>query len=138
MIINKSTKTSRIYQSPFAVLEKDPISYTSVTSGEYHHPPRDLTHSHSHSHSLAIKLNKDHDRRSYSSVSSVYFDRDLRKTYTEIVGGKGNFLITKDGSKIFDAATGAAVSCLGYGNKRVAKAINQQLKIGTPYLASSF
>lgn len=82
------------------------------------------------------------NHRYYSSVSnskkSVNFDRDLHKNYTKIIGGRGNYLISKDGVKIFDAATGAAVSCLGYGNKRVAKAINQQFKIGTPYLASSF
>lgn len=66
------------------------------------------------------------------------FHRHLHKVYTEIVGGKGNILTTKDNRKVFDACSGAAVSCLGYGNERVIKAIYEQLKTGTPYLASSF
>lgn len=110
MIINKSTKTSRICKSPFAKLGRvivNPCRYYSSVSNS--------------------KENR-----------SLYFDRNLRDNYREIIGGKGNYLIDKNGVKIFDAATGAAVSCLGYGNKRVAKVINKQFKIGTPYLASSF
>jgi adenosylmethionine-8-amino-7-oxononanoate aminotransferase len=74
------------------------------------------------------------------------FHYSLSVTPPEIVGGKGNYLFTKKGNflfrrrgnKIFDACSGAAVSCLGHGNKRVNKAIYKQLKTGTPYLASSF
>lgn len=71
--------------------------------------------------------------------SSEYtFLRHLHKVYPKIEGGKGNHLFAKDGRKVFDACSGAAVSCLGYGNERVIKAIHEQLNSGTPYLASSF
>ena len=66
------------------------------------------------------------------------FHYSLSVTHPVVVRGKGNYLFTKNGNKIFDACTGAAVSCLGYGNKRVIKAINKQLKTGTPYISSSF
>jgi adenosylmethionine-8-amino-7-oxononanoate aminotransferase len=74
-----------------------------------------------------------------AQTSSKYtFLRDLRKAYTHIQSGKGNYLITKDGRRVFDACSGAAVSCLGYANERVIEAIHKQLNSGTPYLASSF
>lgn len=77
--------------------------------------------------------------RTYSNMSSASLVKDdIRKEYTNIVRGKGNFLITNNGRKIFDASCGAAVTCIGYGNKRVTEAISKQLKTGTPYLASSF
>ncbi|KAK8037180.1 aminotransferase (mitochondrion) [Apiospora phragmitis] len=74
-----------------------------------------------------------------AQTSSEYtFLRDLRKVYPQILSGKGNYLTTKDGREVFDACSGAAVSCLGVANQRVIEAIHKQLKSGTPYLASSF
>jgi len=70
--------------------------------------------------------------------SSFSLGRHLRKEYPLIVGGKGNLLFTSDGRKVFDACSGAAVSCLGYGNKRVTNAVLEQMNTGTPYVASSF
>lgn len=55
-----------------------------------------------------------------------------------IVGGKGNLLFTSDGRKVFDASSGAAVSCLGHGNQKVMLAVIKQMNTGTPYLASTF
>nr|ATI20222.1 putative aminotransferase [Juglanconis oblonga] len=75
--------------------------------------------------------------RSYST-DSASFGRHLTKEYPKIVGGKGKFLFTSDSRKIFDASSGAAVSCLGHGNKRINMAIRKQLKTGTTYLASTF
>jgi adenosylmethionine-8-amino-7-oxononanoate aminotransferase len=66
------------------------------------------------------------------------FQRHLHKTLPWIEGGKGNLLFTKDKRQIFDACSGAAVTCLGYGDERVIQAIQEELKTGTPYLASSF
>ena len=66
------------------------------------------------------------------------FHYSLSVTHPVVVRGKGNYLFTKNGNKIFDACTGAAVSCLGYGNQRVIKAVSGQLNTGTPYLAASF
>ena len=43
-----------------------------------------------------------------------------------IVGGKGNWLIDKDGHRYLDACGGAAVSCLGHDNARVRQAIHDQ------------
>ena len=72
------------------------------------------------------------------SSTSFSLGRNLRKEYPVIDGGEGNLLFTKDGRKVFDASSGAAVSCLGYGNKRVTNAVFKQMDTGTPYLSSTF
>ena len=70
--------------------------------------------------------------------SDYCFDRDLNKLYTKIVRGKGNKLYTHEGRELFDAASGAVVSCLGHGDRRVIDAITKQLGTGISYLASAF
>jgi len=65
-------------------------------------------------------------------------DRHLRKKYPVIVGGKGSYLFTNDGRKVFDASSGAAVSCLGHGNERVTNAVFKEMRNGTPYIAAVF
>lgn len=65
-------------------------------------------------------------------------DRHLHKRFPVIVSGKGNFLYTKNGRTVFDASSGAAVSCLGYGYERITNAVNEQMKTGISYLTSSF
>ena len=52
--------------------------------------------------------------------------------------GKGVYLTTKDNRKILDASSGASVSCIGYGNKKVNKAISNELKKGLNYTCSTF
>jgi adenosylmethionine-8-amino-7-oxononanoate aminotransferase len=42
------------------------------------------------------------------------------------VRGEGIYLHTEDGRSIIDASGGAAVACLGHGNRRVAEAIGRQ------------
>ena len=42
------------------------------------------------------------------------------------VGGEGIYLHLADGRKIIDASGGAAVACLGHGNRRIAEAIGRQ------------
>ena len=75
---------------------------------------------------------------SSSKIVGHSLHRDLNKDYVEIVHGEGNYLHTRDGRMVFDASSGAAVSCLGHGNQDVIRAISQQLATGTPYLASAF
>lgn len=65
-------------------------------------------------------------------------DRNLHKSFPVVKHGKGNYLYLEDGRKVFDATSGAAVSCLGHDCKRVINAITAQLNTGVPYLASSF
>lgn len=72
------------------------------------------------------------------SSTSFSFGRNLRKEYPVIVAGDGNILFTKEGRKVFDASSGAAVSCLGHGNKRVINALKKALDTGTPYLSTTF
>lgn len=72
------------------------------------------------------------------SSTSFSLGRNLRKEYPVIDSGKGNLLFTRTGRKVFDASSGAAVSCLGYGNKRVTEAVIKQLVTGTPYLSTTF
>lgn len=73
-----------------------------------------------------------------TKVKSFYLGRHLHKAYPVIIGAKGNILFTQKGRKIFDACSGAAVSCLGYKNPKVILAITKQIKTGVPYLASTF
>lgn len=76
-------------------------------------------------------------------ISAFTFDHHFTESYTKIVRAKGHYLFTDEGGqifrrrKIFDASSGAAVSCLGYGNKRVIKAMTKQLKSGVIYAPSS-
>lgn len=73
------------------------------------------------------------------SIKADYLlDRDLRKSFPIVAGGKGNYLHLSDGRKVFDACGGAAVSCLGHGNQRVIDAVAAQMQTGTPYVASTF
>jgi len=65
-------------------------------------------------------------------------DRDLHKSFPIVTGGSGNYLYLLDGRTVFDATGGAAVSCIGHGNKRVIGAISTVLNTGLSYLASTF
>ena len=62
----------------------------------------------------------------------------MNKTYPEAVNAKGSIIYLKDGRLIFDAASGAAVTCLGYKDERVILAVHKQMSTGLSYLASSF
>jgi adenosylmethionine-8-amino-7-oxononanoate aminotransferase len=42
------------------------------------------------------------------------------------IGGDGIYLHLADGTRVIDASGGAAVACLGHGNKRIAEAIGKQ------------
>lgn len=65
-------------------------------------------------------------------------DRDLHKSFPVVKSAQGNYLHLTDGRTIFDSTSGAAVSGLGHGNKRVSDAIVAQLQTGLPYMASTF
>ncbi|KFY26007.1 hypothetical protein V491_01500 [Pseudogymnoascus sp. VKM F-3775] len=53
-------------------------------------------------------------------------DRSLNESPLEVVFSKGNYLYLSSNQIVFDATCGAAVSCLGYGNEEVIKAISDQ------------
>lgn len=74
---------------------------------------------------------------SENTSEELAFHYSLSGTLPEIVSGNGNYLITKSGKKIFYACTGAAVSCLGYNNEKVIKAMHKQLNTGVSYIAPS-
>ena len=52
--------------------------------------------------------------------------RQMQSPLPVAVAGEGIFLIDADGKRYIDASGGAAVSCLGHGNKRVIEAIKRQ------------
>ncbi|KAH7418221.1 pyridoxal phosphate-dependent transferase [Cadophora sp. MPI-SDFR-AT-0126] len=106
----------------------------------------ELAH-HETSPTISLKSSRvrDHPTMSSDSPSSdarkkteFLLDRNLHKTFPVVKSAKGNYLHLTDGRAIFDATSGAAVSCLGHGNQRVVEAITAQLTTGTPYLASTF
>jgi adenosylmethionine-8-amino-7-oxononanoate aminotransferase len=65
-------------------------------------------------------------------------DRNLHKSFPVVTRASGNYLYLMDGRTVFDASSGAAVSCLGHGNKRVINAISAVMNTGISYLASTF
>ncbi len=58
---------------------------------------------------------------------SHVFPRHTKSTLPTAVGGEGCYLIDSAGKRYFDGSGGAAVSCLGHGNKTVIDAIKSQL-----------
>ena len=46
----------------------------------------------------------------------------------EISHGEGVYIVTKDGKKYLDFFSGLAVNSLGYGNKKIINAIEEQIK----------
>ncbi|KAI5252570.1 aminotransferase, class III [Aureobasidium subglaciale] len=60
---------------------------------------------------------------------SAILHRSLHTDPIPVVGASGNYLHLAGGGKLLDATGGAAVSCLGHGNKRVKEAIIEQLDI---------
>ncbi len=55
-------------------------------------------------------------------------DRDLNSGPQMVTKGSGNYLTLKNGRRIFDAAGGAAVAALGYGNTEVLEAQIRQMQ----------
>jgi adenosylmethionine-8-amino-7-oxononanoate aminotransferase len=66
------------------------------------------------------------DMPSRSNASRV-FHRVLSHDYPRAVTGRGSWIYDAEGRAYLDASGGAAVSCLGHGDRRVAQAIRQQL-----------
>ena len=58
---------------------------------------------------------------------SHIFPRHCHADLPTAVGGDGCFLIDADGKRYFDGSGGAAVSCLGHSNARVAEAVQKQV-----------
>ncbi|KAF6787100.1 putative class III aminotransferase [Colletotrichum musicola] len=58
---------------------------------------------------------------------SAVLHRDLKGQFPRVVGGEGPYYVVDGGRKVFDASGGAAVACLGHGDKRVTEAVIRQL-----------
>ena len=52
--------------------------------------------------------------------------RSTRETFETALSGEGSWLTLKAGGRVLDAAGGAAVTCIGHGNRRVASALAEQ------------
>lgn len=68
---------------------------------------------------------------------SAVLHRDLDREFLTVERGEGNHLILEDGRHIFDASGGPAVGSIGWGNERVARAINKQT-LAAAYSGSVF
>lgn len=91
----------------------------------------------SNGHAPVVAVNG-HSTSSGCKRTDFLLDRNLHKAFPVVTGGNGNYLYLQDGRTVFDATSGAAVSCLGHNNKRVIKAISTLMHTGVPYLASTF
>lgn len=61
-------------------------------------------------------------------AESRLFHRNLSTTLPRVSHGRGVWLYDGDGTAYLDACGGAAVSCLGHGDKRISRAIARQLE----------
>ena len=64
---------------------------------------------------------------SANSNASRVFYRSLTDNFPVATGAEGVYLTDSTGKQYLDASGGAAVSCLGHGNKRVIEAVKAQL-----------
>ena len=64
---------------------------------------------------------------SVNSNASRVFYRSLKDNFPVATGANGVYLTDSTGKQYLDASGGAAVSCLGHGNKRVIEAVKAQL-----------
>ncbi|KAL0259534.1 hypothetical protein SLS55_005271 [Diplodia seriata] len=67
-----------------------------------------------------------HEGAETTNASGI-LHRSLKHLPLKVVGASGNYLTLSNGQKILDATGGAAVSCLGHGDKRVQDAITRQM-----------
>jgi len=70
-------------------------------------------------------------------ASSAVLHRKLDLYFPVIARGEGCYVFLEDGRCILDASGGAAVACLGHGDKRVIDAMKQQAEEIT-YCATAF
>lgn len=61
-----------------------------------------------------------------SGLSSRVLHRSVLEQPPSVSFAEGNYIHLTTGQKILDATGGAAVACLGHGNKRIAEAIGRQ------------
>lgn len=61
-------------------------------------------------------------------IEEEYLLQTYRRIPIKITHGKGAYLFTEDGKKYLDFFSGLGVNALGYGNEKVIKAIEEQLK----------
>ena len=67
-----------------------------------------------------------------------YFTRDPRGQYLRISRAEGAYLFDQSGRAILDGSAGAAVVCLGHGNRRVAECLRRQAETVAFAHASAF
>lgn len=79
------------------------------------------------------------EKTNLNSVSQVTYllERNIHKSPPAVESSAGNYIYLTNGQKIFDATCGAAVSCLGHGNKEVQEAMIGQMAKNS-YVASVF
>lgn len=70
-------------------------------------------------------------------MSTSIFHRSLDKAYPEAISGQGVFLVNRDGKKILDGSSGAAVSSVGHNHPEVIEAIVGQAR-GLSFAHTSF
>lgn len=68
---------------------------------------------------------------------SALLQRQLHALFDEVEQSEGNYLLLKNGQRIFDGSGGAAVACLGHGDQRVIHATTRQLN-KVAYCGSTF
>jgi Adenosylmethionine-8-amino-7-oxononanoate aminotransferase len=60
-------------------------------------------------------------------AESKVFHRSVNSQQLAVASGRGCTLVLEDGREVLDGAAGAAVACLGHGNRNVQQAILSQM-----------
>ncbi len=65
----------------------------------------------------------------HTSTQSAFLHRNIREEPHKVVSAEGNYLTLDNGQRILDATGGAAVACLGHGNRQVKEAVAAQMDV---------
>lgn len=77
------------------------------------------------------------DEDKMAAHESAVLQRHLGLPFRRLKRADGNYYVLENDQKIFDASGGAAVGCIGWGNRRVAEVIYRQ-SLACPYTPTIF
>lgn len=72
-------------------------------------------------------VKNNHSKKMTGPEKTAVLHRSTRRQPKKAVGGEGSYVFLDDGQRFLDSTGGAAVSCVGHGNREITAAIKEQL-----------